>query len=405
MRHPELDNARTRGLYPALAHRQLYFDSPGGALPPEVVLRAMVATLRASLTRPGAAFGRSRHTLLLAQHSRAAVADLVGADPADVILGPDVPTLLERVAQSLSRTWRLSDEILLSRLDREDNVRPWLSAARPVGVQAVFGQVDVETCDLPAWQYEQLLSARTRLVALPAASGAVGARPDVASIAKAAHDVGALVVVDASALAPYAAVDLGELGADLLAISADAFGGPRVGALIAAPGVLELIGSDWPGGAQAGLERDGVAPEHLSGLIAAVDHLADLVPGSTADRRSRIVASMGAVHRYCAELFDPFVEALRAIDKVTVVCAAAVDARIPVLQFAIDGTPARQVAEALAKASISVWDGNGQAPELMADLGVADAFPDGMVAVGLMPYTSGADVQRLLAAISIIAAA
>ena len=404
MRYPDLDNARTRGLYPALAHRQLYFDSPGGALPPEVVLRAMVATLRSALTRPGAAFGRSRNTALLELHARTAIADLVGADPDDVLLGPDVATLLERIAQALSRSWRLSDQIVLSRLDREDNIRPWLSAAKPVGVQPVFAQIDVETCELPAWQYEQLLTKRTRLVALTAASAAVGSCPDVASIAKAAHDVGALVVLDASALAPYAPLDLGELGADLLAVSADAFGGPRVAALVAAPGVLERIGSDWPGGPLARFERDGVAPEHLAGLIAAVDHLADLVPGPDADRRTRIVASMEAVRRYCATIFDPFVESLRAIEKVTVVCAAAADARIPVLQFAIDGRPARWVAESLARASISVWDGDAQSPQLMADLGAADAFPDGMVTVGLMPYTSGADLQRLLAVVAELAA-
>lgn len=404
MRYPALDNARTRGLYPALAQRQLYLDSPGGALPPEAVLRAMVATLRASLTRPGAAFGRSRNTALLEQHARTAVADLVGVDPADVLLGPDVPTLLERIAQSLSRTWRLSDQILLSRLDREDNIRPWLSAAKPIGVQAVFAQIDIETGELPAWQYEQLLTTRTRLVALPAASSAIGTRPDVAVIAQAAHDVGAVVVVDASALVPHAPVDLGELGADLLALSANAFGGPRIAALVGAPGVLSRLASDWPGGPLARFERDGVAPEQLSGLIAAVDHLGDLVPGSDADRRTRIVASMGAVRRYGATLFDPFVESLRTLGNVTVVCATAADARIPVLQLAIDGRTARWVAESLAKASISVWDGDAQAPQLMADLGVAEAFPDGMVSVGLMPYTSSSDLQRFLAAIADLAA-
>lgn len=400
MRDPDLDNARTRGLYPALAHRQLYFDSPGGALPPEVVLRAMMATLRASLTRPGGAFGRSRNAGILVEHSRTAVADLVGADPGNVILGPDVPTLLDRIAQALSRRWRLSDQILLSHLDREAAIRPWLSAARPIGVQPVFAGVDAETGQLPAGQYERLLTKRTRLVSVPAASGVVGTCPDVASIAKAAHDVGALVVVDASALAPHAPVDLGELGADLLAVSADAFGGPRVAALVGAPGVLERIGSDWPSGPRARFEGDGVAPEHMSGLIAAVDHLAGLVPSSDDDRRTRIRASMGAVRRYCATLFDPFVESLRALPQVTVVCAAAADARIPVLQFAIDGRPARWVAESLAKASISVWDSDAQSPQLMADLGVAEAFPDGMVSVGLMPYTSSADLKRLLAAIA-----
>lgn len=398
-----LDNARTRGLYPALAHRQLYFDSPGGALPPDLVLRAMVATVRASLTRPGAAFARSRNTGLLEQHSRAAVADLVGADPADVILGPDVATLLERIAQALSRSWRLSDQILLSRLDREDNVRPWLSAAKPVGVQPVFAQVDVETCELPAWQYKQLLTPRTRLVALPGASGAVGTCPDVAAIAAAAHEVGALVVVDASALAPHAALDLAELGADVLALSADAFGGPRVAALVGAPGVWARIGSDWPGGPLTRFERDGVAPEHLSGLIAAIDHLADLVPGTGGDRRTRLLGSMGAVQSYGRSLFDPFVASLKGLDKVTVVCATDPDARIPVLQLAIDGRPGRWVAQALAKASIAVWDGDAQAPALMADLGATDAFPGGMVSIGLMPYTSVADLRQLLAAIASIA--
>lgn len=409
MREPELDNARTRGLYPALAHRQLHFDSPGGALPPEAVLRAMVATLRASLTRPGGAFARSRNSALLLKHARQAVADLVGAHPEDVVLGPDVPTLLERMARCLARGWRLADHVVLSRLDREANVRPWLGAAKSVGAEVVFAQIDVETCELPAWQYEQLMTSRTRLVAVAGASGAVGTVPDVPAIARAAHERGALVVVDAAALVPHAPVDLTQLGADLLALSADAFGGPRVAALVGAPGVFASVESDWPGGPQGRFERDSVAPEQLSGLIAAVDHLAGLLdatdrPSSPgAERRARVLASMRAAQRYGRTLFDPFVEALRSIEGVTVICAGPADSRIPVLQFGIAAKSAREVAEELAKASISVWHGDGQSPRLMGDLGVHEAFPDGMVSVGLMPYTSAADVRRFLAAVSDIA--
>jgi cysteine desulfurase family protein (TIGR01976 family) len=412
MRQPELDNARTRGLYPALAHRQLYFDSPGGALPPEVVLRAMTATLRASLTRSGAVFARSRHTALLIEHARHAVADLVGAEADAVVLGPDLPTLLERLARSLARTWRLADEVVLTRLDREANVRPWISAARSVGAQVRFAQIDVETCELPAWQYENLITARTRVVAVTAASGAVGTRPDVPAIAAAAHARGALVVVDAAALAPHAPIDLGELGADVVAISADAFGGPRMAALAAAPGILARIESDWPGGPLERFERDGVPPEQLSGLIASVDHLAQLVPsgargsgphGGSTDRRARLVASMEAVERYERRLFDPLIDSLRAIDGVTVVCADESRTRVPVLQLGIAGHSARDVALELSRASISVWDGDSHTPWLMEDLGVDDAPAGGLMSVGLMPYTSAPDIGRLLAAISRIA--
>jgi cysteine desulfurase family protein (TIGR01976 family) len=427
-----IDNARVRGLYPALASHQLFFDSPGGALPPELVLGAMTSTLRASPTSPGGVFARSRHTAVLADRARAAIGDLANCVGADVLLSAELSTAFELLARGMAKSWRLGDEIVLSRLDQEANIRPWLTVAKAVGAQVRWAHVDVETCELPVWQYEELINARTRIVALPAASAAVGTRPDAAAIAEIAHRHGALVVLNAAALAPHAPIDLHALGADLLGLSLDALGGPRVAAVATAPGVLDGIESDWPGIGPARFERGGLAAEQLSGLIAAVDHLAALLEPQSGDRRARLVASMTAVASYEQELFATLIDDLRAIDGVTVVCADKDVDRVPILQLGLQGISARETAEALATAGISVWDGDAHSPWLMSDLGVEQAVgadtrrlarsrhpsgrrsagqrsaavaPAGLVTVGVMAYTSRSDVKRLVRSVATIAAA
>src|SRR5262249_25680773 len=151
--------------------------------------------------------------------ARRAFADLVGGEPAGVVLGPNMTTITYALARALSKTWKVGDEVVVSRLDHDANVRPWLVAAKAAGAGVRWAEVDIETCELPEWQYDTLINRRTQLVAVTAASNAVGTRPDVRTIAARAHQVGALMYVDGVHATPHIPIDVAELGADLFATS------------------------------------------------------------------------------------------------------------------------------------------------------------------------------------------
>ncbi len=190
-----LDVARVRGLFPGLSDGLVHVDGPGGALVPESVVRAVSQSMRVPIANRGGVFASSARAEQLVSSARTAIADLVGGLPGGVVLGPNLTSLTYAVARALGKHWRPGDEIVVSRLDHDANIRPWLQIADEVGMLVRWAEVDIETGELPDWQYDELLGPRTRLVAVTAASSAIGTRPDVAAIARRAHAVGALVVV------------------------------------------------------------------------------------------------------------------------------------------------------------------------------------------------------------------
>src|ERR1700716_521121 len=219
------DVARIRGLFPALGVGWTHFDGAAGMLVPEQVASAVSTAMRAPVSGPGGAFPASQRAESIVTAARRAVADLVGADPAAVVLGPSAPVLVRRLVDSMAERWTIGDEVVVSRLEEQANMAPWQRAAKRVGAVVRWGEIDIETCELPAWQYENLVSARTKAVAVTAASGSVGTRPDVPTVVEFAKRVGALVVVDAPYAAPFVPLDLPSLGADVLVLSAQAWGG------------------------------------------------------------------------------------------------------------------------------------------------------------------------------------
>ena len=239
-----LDVARVRGLFPALADGFVHADGPQGRWCPSPWRTPSAPAMRMPMAPRGGVFPASGRTEALVSGARTAVADLVGGVPAGVVLGPDMTTLTWTLARALARTWRAGDEIVLSRLDHDANIRPWLHLAEEVGVEVRWAEVDIETGELPSWQYDELLTRRTRLVALTAASNAIGTCPDVRAITARAHEVGALTFVDAVHAAPHLFLDQRELGADFLALSAYKWGGPHVGALSAHPQLLAQLRPD-----------------------------------------------------------------------------------------------------------------------------------------------------------------
>ncbi|HEV2895531.1 MAG TPA: aminotransferase class V-fold PLP-dependent enzyme, partial [Actinomycetota bacterium] len=205
------DVGRVRALYPALADGYAYLDGAAGTQVPGTVIEAVAGAYRAGIGNVGGAFPASGRSDAIVAECRRAVADLVGGQPDGVVLGPNMTTLTYRLAAALAARWEPGDEVVVSRLDHDANVRPWLQAAARVGAVVRWAEVDLATGELPAGQYEELVTGRTRLVAVSAASNVLGPRPDVAAISAAAHAVGALTYVDGVHAAAHGPVDAAAL--------------------------------------------------------------------------------------------------------------------------------------------------------------------------------------------------
>jgi len=328
------DVARVRGLFPTLGDGYVHLDGPAGTLIPESVARAVSAALRVPLSNRHGPFPSSARSDALIDAARRAFADLVGGEPAGVVLGPNMTTITYALARTLSKTWKVGDEVVVSRLDHDANVRPWLVAAKPAGAIIRWAEVDIETCELPEWQYDTLINRRTRLVAVSAASNAVGTRPDVRAIADRARQVGALMHVDGVHATPHMPIDIAALGADLFTTSAYKWGGPHVSATVASPTLLDRLQPDKlipaPNDVPDRFETGTLAFELMAGVVAAVDHLASLDDAATGSRRERVLTSMTAAAVRGGRLLPPGVGAAQpaAGDRAWLPTAAGADGRV-----------------------------------------------------------------------------
>ncbi len=407
------DVSRVRAAYPALSDGHAYLDGAGGTQVPTAVIEAIAGTYRSGIGNAGGAFPASGRADSIVAGCRRAIADLTGAEPDGVILGPNMTTLTYRLADTMSRRWGPGDEVVVSRLDHDANVRPWVQAAARSGATVRWAEVDPSTAELPAAQFGELLSERTRLVAVTAASNIVGTRPDVAAIAAAAHAVGALCYVDGVHATPHVPVDVRALGADFYATSAYKWSGPHIGTVVADPALLETLHPDKlapaPSGVPGRFERGTAAFADLAGVAAAVDHLAALAAPRKAprtspapysgSRRERVLASMAAVERYEALLLTRLLDGLAAMRHVTLYGKAA--RRTPTAFFTVAGYSPREVAARLADRKINVWNGDNYAWELAGVFGLRDS--GGGVRAGLVHYNDAAEVDRLLAAVADLA--
>jgi cysteine desulfurase family protein (TIGR01976 family) len=401
------DVRAVRALYPALEDGHAYLDGAAGTQVPVPVIEAIAAAYRAGIGNVGGAFEASGRSDAIVLRARAAVADLVGGTADGVVFGPSATALAYRIADALSRQWTTDDEIVVSRLDHDSNIRPWIQAAGRVGALVRWAEADLATGELPAAQYADLVGPRTRLVAVTAASNAIGTRPDVASIAASAHVVGALCYVDGVHATPHGPIDITALGADFYATSAYKWSGPHVAALVAAPALLETV---WPDKLAPSsnavpwrFERGTLPFADLAGVTAAVDHLAALAPGPSttgpsttgATRRERILASMAAVEAYEAALFARMLAGFASVEGLTLYGNAA--RRAPTAFFNVAGVDPRAVAVHLASRGVNVWNGDNYAYEFCAALGLE---PTGAVRAGLVHYNDTSDVNRLLSALA-----
>jgi cysteine desulfurase family protein (TIGR01976 family) len=388
------DVAAVRAAFPALRSGTAHFDGPGGSQTPEVVARAVAATLTASIANRGRTTAAERFADDVVLGARQAVADLTAGNPGGVVWGRSATQLTYDLSRVLSRTWEPGDEVVVTRLDHDANVRPWVQAAEARGATVRWTSFDPATSELEPHAIGALLSERTKLVAVTGASNLIGTRPDLVAISALAHDVGALTWVDGVHLTAHASIDVAALGADFFVCSPYKFLGPHCGCLVTAPGLLGTLHPDklLPS-TDAVPERFelGTLPyELMAGTTATVDFLAGLA-GTEGGRRERLVAAMAALEEHEDRLRERVEDGLRALPGATLWSRAK--HRTPTLLVTFEGRDAADAHRFLAERGINAPAGSFYALEASRHLGLGDT---GGLRIGLAPYTDDDDVDRLL---------
>jgi cysteine desulfurase family protein (TIGR01976 family) len=391
------DVAAFRAGFPSLASGIAHFDNPGGTQTPAVVGEAIARTLTGPLSQRGSATISLRNAEETVQAFRSAVADLLGGVPEGVVHGRSATALTYDFSRTLSRTWSPGDEVVVCELDHDSNVRPWVQAAERVGATVRWLRLDPATSELDLASLD-VIGERTRLVALTAASNLVGTRPPVATVAARAHEVGALVHVDAVHHTAHAAPDVVAMGADFTVCSPYKFFGPHCGALVADPELLETLRPDklLPS-SDAVPERFelGTLPyELLAGAAAAVDVIASV--GSGATRREQLVSAAAAIAEHELRLRGRIEEGLATLGDRIDLHSRAADRTSTLFLTLRDRSPV-DAFEHLAKRDVLVPAGTFYAHETFRALGLP---VDSGLRIGLAAYNDDAEVDRLLEALS-----
>jgi cysteine desulfurase family protein (TIGR01976 family) len=393
------DVAAVRAHFPALAEGAAHFDGPGGSQTPDVVADAVASTLRAAVANRGMMTVAERRAEGIVDAAREAMADLLGAVPGGIVFGRSMTVLTYDVSRALAKQWQPGDEIVVSALDHDANIRPWVQAAATRDVVVRWAEFDPATGELAVDAVTGQLSERTRLVAVTAASNLLGTRPDVPAIAAAAHRVGALVYVDGVHFTPHCPVDVTALGADFYACSPYKFLGPHLGVVAAVPALLETLRPDkllpMADSVPERFELGTLPYELLAGTTAAVDFLASLVPGN-GSRRERLAVSMSAMEEHETALRVRLESGLDSLAGVRMY-GSPDRSRTPTVLFSVDGRTPAEVYEELGRRGINAPAGSFYAPECANRLGLG---ADGAVRAGIAPYTNESDVDRLLTGVA-----
>lgn len=396
------DVARIRSWFPSLESGWAQFDGPGGTQTPRQVGEAVASVLTGPLSNRGTIGVSEQRAEEVVHAFRLAMADLVNGHPRGIVHGRSATQLVYDFSRHVSHDWRAGDEVVVTRLDHDSNVRPWVQAAERAGATVRWAEFEPESGELPVEGVTRLLSERTRVVAVTAASNLIGTRPDLPAISEAVHAAGALLFVDGVHHTAHELPDVAALGADFFTCSPYKFLGPHCGVLVARPELLETIAPDKL------LPATNVVPERfefgtlpyelLAGVTAAVDVLASLDPeaqDAAASRRARLVASYAALHEHESALAGRLAEGLAGLPGVTVWSRA--EQRTPTVLMTFDGRDGADVTRALAAERVLAPSGNFYALEASRHLGLGD---DGGLRVGLAPYTDDEDVERLLAGLA-----
>ena len=386
--------------FPALDRRHngasvAYFDGPGGTQVPQSVVDAMSAYLLHHNANTHWAYPTSIETDALIEGARAALADFVGGRRSEIAFGANMTTLTFHLGRALGRRFAEGDEIVVTEMDHHANVDPWRQLAKERGLSVKAIPFRRETGQLELDALAAALGPRTRLVAIGAASNALGTINDVRRVADLAHAAGALVFVDAVHYAPHALVDVAALGADFLACSAYKFYGPHIGVLWGRQSLVDALDlprlEPAPASAPENLETGTQNHEGIVGAAAAVDFLASLAEGPT--RRARLEGAFKALHSRGQQLVERLWSGLRAIDGVSVYGPPPSERRTPTVSFTVRDVSSDDVARALAEQAVFVSNGDFYATTVVTRLGHA---ADGVVRAGCACYTTLDEVERLL---------
>jgi cysteine desulfurase family protein (TIGR01976 family) len=377
-----IDTVRAR--FSALQRPLAFFDGPGGTQVPDSVIDAIAGHLRSSNANSGGPFPTSNATDDLSERAHETAAGFLNATSEEVLFGANMTTLNFALSRAAARDWTAGDEIICTKLDHDANVSPWLELARDRGLTVQFADVD-EDCSLDLDHLRSLLSDRTRVVAFPWASNAVGTLTPVAEITALAHESGALAWVDAVHYAPHGPIDVQAAGADVLLCSPYKFYGPHLGIAF---GRRELLESwrpykvrpapDEPAGAR--FETGTLAFELLAGFVAAVDYLAEV--------------GWDFIHEHERRLGQQFLDGLPEAWRLY--GAPTMAGRVPTFAIGSDSVAPRAAADALGERGFAVWDGNYYAVEIMRRLGL----DEGALRIGIVHYNTAAEVARLLEALA-----
>jgi cysteine desulfurase family protein (TIGR01976 family) len=405
-----LDIPTIRQQFPALRRSAIFLDNPAGTQAARQVPERINQYLVEHNANHGGAFTTSRESDALVEHARIAAADfLCAAGPQEIVFGPNMTTLTFNLSRSLSRTWEPNDEIVVTRLDHDANITPWVMAAQDRGVNVRWVDFHPEDGTLDMDGLQAALEHRPRLLALGYASNALGTINPVAQAVQMAHAVGALVYIDAVQFAPHGPIDVQKLGCDFLVCSSYKFFGPHMGVLYGRYDLLESLTAykvrPAPAAPPDKFETGTGNFEGMCGVVGALeylewvganfgaDHAAKYGPDYTG-RRLRLKQGLAAIRSYEYELSRTLLDVLEETPGVTVYGPTdrrRLEARVPTVSFTLKGMHPRQVAEALDKHNIYVWDGNYYALAVTERLGLEES--GGMVRVGPVHYNTIAEIE------------
>ena len=389
------DVNKIRSHFPSLNTGLAFFDGPGGSQVPDVVGAAIADAITKPISNRNTNTESEKNAEEIVLGFRNAVADLIDVDPSGVVYGRSWTQITYDFSRTLAKTWKAGDEVVVSRLDHDSNVRPWIQAAEAVGATVRWAEFDVATSELTVAAVEAVLSSKTKLVAITGAGNTIGTRPDLKAIGAAVHKVGALFYVDGVHLTPHAVISAKEIGADFFGFSFYKLMGPHCAAIAASPELLKTLNNDklLPSTSNVPEKFEfGTLPyEIMAGATAAVDFIADMAPGAGKTRREKIVNSMNALEEYEEELLVYMESEIKALPGITMYGHAK--HRTPTLYFSFASHVSADIYKAMVAKKVNVPAHNFYALEVSRKLGLGD---DGALRAGLAPYSTREDVDRLV---------
>jgi cysteine desulfurase family protein (TIGR01976 family) len=389
------DVNKIRSHFPSLNTGLAFFDGPGGSQVPDVVGAAIADAITKPISNRNTNTESEKNAEEIVLGFRRAVGDLIDVNPSGVVYGRSWTQITYDFSRTLAKTWKAGDEIVVSRLDHDSNIRPWIQAAEAVGATVRWAEFDIATSELTVAAVEAVLSNKTKLVAVTGAGNTIGTRPDLKAIGEAVHKVGALFYVDGVHLTPHAVISAKDIGADFFGFSFYKLMGPHCAALAASPELLKSLNNDklLPSTFNVPEKFEfGTLPyEIMAGATAAIDFIADMAPGDGKTRREKIINSMNALEAYEDDLLVYMEKAIKSLPGVTMYGHAK--HRTPTLYFSFANLPSGDIYQAMVAKKVNVPAHNFYALEVSRKLGLGD---DGALRAGLAPYSTRDDVDRLV---------